>query len=305
VRPALATVIAAVGLGACVPALPGSELTGNGGAGQSATGGASGAAGIAGAPAPGGRGGKMASSGVAGTPTGFAGAGPVPGVMPGTCAAEPKPCSSEPACTAPHPIGSLVSSFETACPSVEPIDGRDGAWFVYATGTSTVNPDPSQGFKVSCRGDGDSCFAACIRGTLSGDGTVWPTVGLGFTPRAGEVLYDASAYSGISFNLWATVGPNSTLRLLVPLAADTMVGTGSGTCTTSCYDAYNVPLPFMPNWLRMMIPFSQLRQQGFGMPEAWDPTTVISFQWQVSATNSTTVAGDPFMVCVDQVELLP
>src|SRR4029078_971200 len=106
-----------------------------------------------------------------------------------------------------------------------------------------MNTHRAQGCKVSCRGDGDSCFAACIRGTLSGDGTVWPTVGLGFTPRAGEALHDARDDSGLLFNLWATVGPNSTLRLLVPLAADTMVGTGSGTRPTGVFDSDHTPPP--------------------------------------------------------------
>jgi len=206
----------------------------------------------------------------------------------------------------PHPTGSLVSSFETACGAVEPVGGRDGAWFDYATGTSIVDPAPTQGFSVSCGGADRSCFAACVRGTLSSDGSVWPTVGLGFAPRAGNVLYDASAYHAIAFYLWASVGPSSTLRLLVPLAADAMVGTGPGTCTTACYDAYNTVLPpAVPSWQRFVVPFANLHQQGFGMPEPWDPTTVVTFQWQVSATNSPVVAGDPFTVCVDQVELLP
>ena len=138
---------------------------------------------------------------------------------------------------------------------------------------------------------------------LAGNGVDWPTVGLGFTPRANGLAYDASRYHAIDFWMRALVGPGSTLRLLVPLKADTMVGTGDGTCTTDCFDAYNVVLPPTP-WTHVSVPFSALTQQGFGPREPWDPTTVMSFQWAVALAKSPDVP-EPFTICVDQVELIP
>ena len=88
-----------------------------------------------------------------------------------------------------------------------------------------------------------------------------------------------------------------------------MVGTGDGTCTTDCFDAYNVVLPPAPGWQHFSVPFGALSQQGFGSQqgggryEPWDPTTVMSFQW-VATTRSPDVA-EPFTICVDRVELIP
>jgi len=53
------------------------------------------------------------------------------------------------------------------------------------------------------------------------------------------------------------------------------------------------------------VPFATLRQQGFGPPEPWDPTTVTSFQWSVAAATTPNLLGETFTICVDQVELLP
>ena len=139
-----------------------------------------------------------------------------------------------------------MSSFETACGAIDAVDGRDGSWFVYATANSIASPGPKEPFRVSCEGADGSCYAACVSGMLAGNGVDSPTVGLGFTPRANGVAYDASRYHAIDFWMHAFVGPGSTLRLLVPLKADTMVGTGDDTCTTDCLDACSVMLPAAP-----------------------------------------------------------
>jgi hypothetical protein len=199
-----------------------------------------------------------------------------------------------------------VSSFETACGTADPVDGRDGGWFIYTTAASTASPAPTEPFRVTCGGADGSCFSACVSGTLNGNAAGdWPTVGIGFTPRANAGAYDASRYRQIDFWMRAITGPGSTLRLLVPLKADTMVGNGDGTCTTNCFDAYNVPLVAQPTWQHLMIPFGALTQQGFGPHEPWDPTTVISFQWAVSATASPNLFDEPYAICVDQVQLMP
>jgi hypothetical protein len=207
----------------------------------------------------------------------------------------------------PEPIwtGSAVSSFETDCNTVDAVDGRDGGWYMYTTANTTASPGPLEPFRATCPGAAGSCFANCVSGMLNGNGVDWPTAGIGFTPRANAAAYDISRYSAIDFWLHASVGPASALRLLVPLKADTMVGNGDGTCTTSCFDAYNTILPTTPGWQHVTVPFASLRQQGFGQPEAWDPTTVISVQWAVAPTASPNQPPEPYVICVDQVQLLP
>jgi hypothetical protein len=292
-----------VALGACVPPLPGGTLEGaaggsGGGAGATASvgGGPPPSAGSGGRPPPpAGRGGAPINTGVGGSQASDASAPPA-------CA--PAACTQQLACAQPVWYGTPVSSFETACGAIDAVDGRDGGWFVYTTANSIASPGPMEPFRVSCEGADKSCYSACVSGMLAGNGVDWPTVGIGFTPRANGAAYDASSYSAIAFWMRAFVGPNSTLRLLVPLKADSMVGTGDGTCTTDCFDAYNVVLPPTP-WTHVSVPFSALAQQNFGAREPWDPTAVISFQWAVAATTSRDLVGEPFTICLDQVELLP
>jgi len=295
-RPAFTAsfLLAFIPLAACVPPLPGGTL-------EAASGGGGGVAGGSGAVAGAASSGRAAApfnTGVGGSQAAGSGAN-----APGTCA--PPACTEQPQCASPSWNGSPVSSFETACGAVDAVDGRDGGWFVYATANSTASPGPTEPFRVACGSADKSCYSACVSGVLNGNGVDWPTVGLGFTPRANAAAYDASRYSAIDFWIRAFVGPSSALRLLVPLKADTMVGNGDGTCTADCFDAYNVVLPPVPGWQHLSVPFAALTQQGFGPPEPWDPTTVISFQWAVAATASLNLVGEPFTICVDQVELLP
>ena len=70
-------------------------------------------------------------------------------------------------------------------------------------------------------------------------------------------------------------------------------------------DAYSAVLVPEPGWQHLTVPFSALQQQGFGPPEAWDPTTVISFQWSVAATGDPNRPGEPYVICVDQVQFVP
>jgi hypothetical protein len=290
-----ATVAIAAGmLGACVPPLPGGSLDdGTGGGGASSSGAGASPAGTAGLPD---------SSGRAASPgsTGGGGSGPGP-----ACTAAPLSCTAQPMCPEPTWTGSPVSSFESDCNTVDPVDGRDGGWYVYTTANTTASPGPMEPFRATCPGAAGSCFANCVSGTLNGNGGDWPTAGLGFAPRLNAAAYDVSRYSAIDFWLHTSVGPGSTLRLLVPLKADTMVGNGDGTCTTNCFDAYSMILPPAPGWQHVTVPFASLRQQGFGAPEPWDPTTVISVQWGVSATANPDLSLEPYIICVDQVQLLP
>ena len=278
----IATLIAA-----CVPGLPTDELDphspGNGGAGGMGAGATAGQG-----PTSGGSGGVRG-----GSPP------PSPLCDPG--------CVPPPGCTTPVSSPTPVSGLETACTTLDSFDGRDGGWYVAAADGTTITPSPGNQFQVACRGAAGSCFSACISGRLSGGAYPWAMLGIAL--RKDARAYDLSRYRAISFFVTGSVGVNSNLSFRVTQVADTMVGTGDGACTQGCFDSYMTPLfDFRPQpvdwWEPRQIEFTQLRQQGFGTPEPWDPTSVISFQWQVSA-NGPTVVDEPFMVCVDQVDLVP
>ncbi len=278
----IATLIAA-----CVPGLPTGELDPQ----------STGAAGTDGSGA-----GGMAASGNAGQ--GLASGGSGGGAdWPVTC--DPG-CVPPPGCSNPVSSPSPVSGLETACTTLDPFEGRDGGWYVAAADGTMITPSPGNQFQVACTGAAGSCFSACISGRLSGGGYPWAMLGIAL--RKDARAYDVSQYRGISFFVTGSVGRNSNLSFRVPQVADTMVGNGDGACTQGCFDAYMTPLfDFRPQpvdwWEPRQIEFTELRQQGFGTPAPWDPTSVIGFHWQVSA-NSETVVDEPFMVCIDQVDLV-
>lgn len=264
----------AVLVAACVPGLPGElDPQGTGAAGASGAAGTSGAAAASGAAAS-----KLCD----------------PGCIPMAGCRDQAPPTSSP-----------ISTFESACTHVDQIDGRDGGWYVYAGGTSVINPSPAEPFRVACQGAAGSCFSACVGGTLSGSS--WPSVIVGFVPRANALAYDMSGYSGMVFSINGHIGVESKLRFKVSLVADTMVGNGDGACTEGCYDSYRTLLSNGGgawNWEPYHVPFALLSQEGWGKPVAWDPTTVTGVQWEIAAINES-VAGDPFLLCVDQVGLVP
>ena len=271
---------------ACVPGLPAGELDPQ----------STGAAGTNGAGA-----GGMSSGGHAAAPGSGSGGSAGTPVMcdPG--------CVPTPGCSNPVASPSPVSGLETACTTVDPFDGRDGGWYVAAADSTVITPSPGSEFQVTCTGAAGSCFSACITGKLSGSGYPWAMLGIAL--RKDARAYDMSRYRAISFFVTGSVGTNSNLSFRVPQVADTMVGTGDGACTQGCFDSYMTPLfDFRPQpvdwWEPRQIEFTELHQQGFGTPEPWDPTRVISLQWQVSA-NTETVVNEPFKLCVDQVDLVP
>ena len=274
-----AALVTGVVLAACVPTLPG-ELDPQ----------STGAAGADGMMA-GGNAGQGLISGTGG------GAGTPAMCDPG--------CTPAPGCSDPVATHSLVSGLETACRAVAAVDGRDGGWFVVAAEGTTISPGPGNMFQVACGGAAGSCFSACISGRLSGSGYPWAI--LGIVPRKDARAYDVSRYRGIFFWVTGSVGTNSTLSFKVPQIADTALGNGDGACTDRCFDAYAARLfdfgrqPGL--WEPRQIDFTGLQQQGFGAPAPWDPATVVGFQWHVGA-NAETVVDEPFMICVDQIELV-
>jgi hypothetical protein len=175
------------------------------------------------------------------------------------------------------------------------VDGRDGRWFVQTFGAAMASPGAGDPFRISCGGAAGSCFAACVSGTIVRS-TVVSAVEFGFTLRSNAAPYDVGAYRGISFFYQGTVGPSSMLRFQATLAADVSLTD----------DAYMVPLTPLPGmWQYREVLFSDLHRSGAGTQIPWDPTTVVSFEWLVAGMAPPAPAGESFMVCVDQVELLP
>ncbi len=190
----------------------------------------------------------------------------------------------------------LIDDFEDGDGVLPSIGGRHGRWLTFndTTGTQTpavgspVVPEVVSADASYVLHETGSNFA--VQGPLP-DGTFAFGAGVGVNLKQDDATgmvspYDASAYDGFSFNFRYAfpnnVVPLQVLGFYVGTSATTPVAEG-GTCVDNCYDdyAYIGSVPFSPLYFSGFLPWSVLRQQGFGTPVAFDPATIISLKWIV------------------------
>jgi endoglucanase len=176
----------------------------------------------------------------------------------------------------------LIDDLEDGDTQIVASDGRQGAWFAFDDGSAgtrtepTVKPDGAQG----------SPSALCI----AGEGfTTWGG-GLALdlnNPLAQRALYDASAYTGISF--WAR-GAGTFRAMGVDKYSDPAASLCSG-----CYDHFQAPFTATDAWQHYSFSWPQLKQQGFGdmQPNVCaSELLALQFQWPANAG---------FELCLDDV----
>jgi hypothetical protein len=98
-----------------------------------------------------------------------------------------------------------------------------------------------------------------------------------------KVVYDASAYAGIVF--WAKAGSGSTTSLRVNVS-DKDTDPAGGVCApvSKCNDHFGATIPLATEWRQIVLPFSELKQAGWGMPaSSFDAAHVYACQFQVPA----------------------
>jgi hypothetical protein len=184
----------------------------------------------------------------------------------------------------------MIDDMEAGTGSIIMQEGRVGAWYTYndesAGGTQT--PVAGEPFLPEAipGGNGTSLYAAHMVGSGFG---VWGA-GMGFdlnNPGDGEGgagikgQYDGSAFQGIAF--WAK--GSVPMRFKVQLAG-TVPTTAGGTCTgdpdLECQDSHGKSIPLSENWQQYVIPFTDLKQEGWGTKVGWDATTLVGIQFQVA-----------------------
>jgi hypothetical protein len=126
---------------------------------------------------------------------------------------------------------------------------------------------------------GDRCrrFAAYVTG---GRFAVW---GASFGFGLGAP-YDATQYTGIRF--WAKADASST-RLLRVAFPNQFSDARGGICVplatdgTGCYDHWGYRISLPPVWTQITVPFSSLRQDGWGLSAPFDPATLFEVTFQI------------------------
>jgi hypothetical protein len=171
---------------------------------------------------------------------------------------------------------------------IAPNDGRQGVWYTFNDGLGTQTP---LALSTSCTPPLPIGGQMCT----SGSGFTSWGAGLGLTLDSAQNcsagLYDASAYTGVSFTASGTV-QSGYFRFAIPTAATEIPGLG-GTCpsTAKCSDYYGVDLTPTATPQTFTYYFSNLRQEGWGSPVAWNPAQMLTLEWTVKVEYD--VLGDP------------
>lgn len=172
--------------------------------------------------------------------------------------------------------------------------GLTGNWFEYNDGTSTQNPAPMGAGKVLFP---TKLPSAVTLGGLStsydmntnGSGFTSWGAGMGFNFKTGGGAYNVSAYTGFLFYAEVASGATTTFRFDVPTQGTSTTGgvcSPTGTCggasPTCCGDHYGYSVTGLStSWKQITIPFTQLAQQGYGLPVSFDKTEVYGCDFQV------------------------
>lgn len=229
---------------------------------------------------------SAASGGSAGEgPSGDAGDGPF---------VDPGEGGSGPTNTEPAP---LVDDFEDGNKDILDNEGRVGSWYAGNDGQGQQNPangmavipaalsQPRNGSERALHtwGGPFQSWGALIGTSLAGDGET-------------DGPYDVSGYQGIRFYVRSgSQSPYTTrdLRFNMPTVA-----TNAGGGCSMCNDHFGVDITLSSQWQEVEVRFSQLGQEGWGVPDLNTPNLK-----QVTAIQFYFVDGVSFDLWVDDIEL--
>lgn len=233
------------------------------------------------APAPGG------PDGSAGT-----GSGAVGTAGRDDAAAPPAPTpDASPAPGGPRgPVGNPnLDDLEDCDGAILPNDSRTGSWYRYLdTFGSTLSPAM---FKPEAGGSPVSPTCSVhVQGMSINDPAMmkYGYAGIGFSFTDSQP-FDASGYDGVSF--WAK--GTGQIRVAVTIPAITAVMHG-GTCTSNCDDSYGFVVGVTEEWKKFEVPWSVLRQAGWGTIAPFEQTKVTGVDFGFGS-------GSTFDVRIDDV----
>jgi hypothetical protein len=193
-----------------------------------------------------------------------------------------------------------VSDFEDLAAATVVHQGtppRNGVWYAYGDGSATCAQVPSGGatyvgeapptaapsgaagsLALHARWTGCATWGAGIGADLN--------VPLAPTNTGAKAPYDLTSFTGLIFWAMATPGTDPSLRVKLPMLANTPIEDG-GACLDGadrCGDAWGetFTLPSNGNWRQVTVRFAdpQFKQEGWGAAFYWNPVDVTSIQIQ-------------------------
>ncbi len=171
----------------------------------------------------------------------------------------------------------MLDDFEDGDASICANSGRVGGWYFGGDQSAGSSSSPADGATLTSAnlvgGRGRNSKALSYRGRGFTDWGAF--VGLWAVTHDGKAI-DASQYQG--FRLRArSVGAPRQARVMVT-TADLIEPQFDGTCAKDCYDYYGQDVTLSSSWQNIQIPFSAMKQQGWGVQKRLDLRQVRGFQ---------------------------
>ena len=170
----------------------------------------------------------------------------------------------------PKAIGGtvVIDDFEDGDAVSKPGSGLDGYWTAYSDHTAGTLSQPDGG-RITPEKGGAAGTARSAR--LMGGGFTGYGAGLILWPDVQQCTFDASPEQGVSFWLKGA----GTVRFSVA-TTETLDTPG---CGTTCNDFHQASFVLTPTWTHYTVPWSQLKQLGWGAPQPFVPSHVEYFQF--------------------------
>jgi len=179
---------------------------------------------------------------------------------------------------APLPMASgavMLDDFEDGDSVPLAGSGADGYWFVY-TDLTRGTITPPDGTRPTPALEGAAGTARSMH--IAGGGFTAFGAGLILFPSAQDCLFDVSLVRGLGF--WLK-GSTSSGKLSVSVA--TLQTVDKQYCGTSCNDFHNVTYPLTTTWTHYTMPWSDLKQTGWGTPAPFLPSQMEYLQFSFPA----------------------
>lgn len=187
------------------------------------------------------------------------------------------------------PVGDQIDDFEDQDQFILRLSMRNGPWYVVAdaTTTGTLGPTMTIGPLATADLRAGSTGTAALHLTASGFADWGAGVGADMVNQmAKKTPYDVSAYRAVRFYAKIASGATSTVKLLFPnIYSDADGGKCSDLDSTKrCGDHFAKSVSGLKTtWDVYEVKFSDLTQQGFGLPQtSFDPKVVYSVQFTLA-----------------------
>jgi hypothetical protein len=201
----------------------------------------------------------------------------------------------------------LIDDMEDGNQNIHFHEMRNGAWYTAAGKDATADPAPMKAFTmaeiVGTPGVAGSTLALHFKGS---GGSEWGAMAAfdfhaAATPK---VVYDASAYKGITF--WVKAEAASKIVVRVPIKNTSVAAEGACVAMTNgCENHYSAPLNLTTAWKQVTLLWAAFTQDpAWGFQTAFAPTELVSVQFLIlSAVAPATPPSADFWI--DDVSFVP